>query len=51
MTSVVAQITQSLDGYVTGPDDGPGRGLGEGGEAPALLGVQRAVVLRRRILG
>ena len=32
MTSVVAQITQSLDGYVTGPDDGPGKGLGEGGE-------------------
>jgi dihydrofolate reductase len=22
----------SLDGYVTGPDDGPGKGLGEGGE-------------------
>jgi len=32
VTSVVAQITQSLDGYVTGPDDGPGQGLGEGGE-------------------
>ena len=32
MTAVVAQITQSLDGYVAGPDDGPGRGLGEGGE-------------------
>lgn len=32
MTSVVAQITQSLDGYVTGPNDGPGKGLGEGGE-------------------
>ncbi len=32
MTAVVAQITQSLDGYVTGPDDGPGKGLGEGGE-------------------
>jgi len=32
VTSVVAQITQSLDGYVTGPDDGPGKGLGEGGE-------------------
>jgi len=32
VTAVVAQITQSLDGYVTGPDDGPGRGLGEGGE-------------------
>ena len=32
MTAVVAQITQSLDGYVAGPDDGPGKGLGEGGE-------------------
>ena len=29
---VVASITTSLDGYVTGPDDGPGRGLGVGGE-------------------
>lgn len=29
---VVAGITVSLDGYVTGPDDGPGRGLGTGGE-------------------
>ena len=29
---VVARITQSLDGYVTGPVDGPGKGLGEGGE-------------------
>jgi dihydrofolate reductase len=32
MTKVVAAITISLDGYVTGPNDGPGRGLGEGGE-------------------
>jgi Dihydrofolate reductase len=30
--AVVAQITTSLDGYVTGPDDGPGCGLGVGGE-------------------
>jgi dihydrofolate reductase len=29
---VVATITVSLDGYVTGPDDGPGNGLGTGGE-------------------
>lgn len=29
---IVAQITMSLDGYVAGPHDGPGRGLGEGGE-------------------
>lgn len=32
MGHVVAQITTSLDGYVAGPDDGPGRGLGTGGE-------------------
>jgi dihydrofolate reductase len=29
---VVAAITVSLDGYVTGPDDRPGQGLGVGGE-------------------
>jgi dihydrofolate reductase len=32
MTKVAAGITMSLDGYITGPNDGPGRGLGEGGE-------------------
>ena len=32
MTSVVAAITMSLDGYITGPNDGPGNGLGDGGE-------------------
>jgi dihydrofolate reductase len=32
MTGVNAGITISLDGYITGPNDGPGRGLGEGGE-------------------
>jgi dihydrofolate reductase len=32
MTKVAAGITTSLDGYVTGPNDGPGRGLGERGE-------------------
>lgn len=32
MSQVVAQITTSLDGYITGPNDGPGRGLGDGGE-------------------
>jgi hypothetical protein len=29
---VVASITTSLDGYIAGPNDGPERGLGEGGE-------------------
>jgi dihydrofolate reductase len=32
MGHVLATITTSLDGYITGPDDGPGRGLGVGGE-------------------
>jgi dihydrofolate reductase len=32
MTKVIAGITTSVDGYVTGPDDGPAKGLGEGGE-------------------
>jgi dihydrofolate reductase len=32
MTMVVAAITMSLDGYITGPNDGPGNGLGDGGE-------------------
>lgn len=32
MSKVIAGITTSVDGYVTGPDDGPGRGLGTGGE-------------------
>ncbi|MBV8301771.1 MAG: dihydrofolate reductase family protein [Candidatus Dormibacteraeota bacterium] len=29
---VIAGITMSLDGYITGPNDRPGAGLGEGGE-------------------
>lgn len=32
MSKVIAAITTSVDGYVTGPDDGPGNGLGTGGE-------------------
>ena len=32
MTTVAAAITISLDGYITGPNDGPGNGLGDGGE-------------------
>lgn len=32
MSKVIAGITTSVDGFVAGPDDGPGRGLGEGGE-------------------
>ena len=32
MTKVLSGITMSVDGYVAGPNDGPGKGLGEGGE-------------------
>ena len=32
MTKVTASITTSVDGYITGPNDGPGKGLGDGGE-------------------
>jgi dihydrofolate reductase len=32
MTTVAASITTSVDGYIVGPHDGPGKGLGEGGE-------------------
>ena len=33
MTRVIADISVSLDGFVTGPDPGPDNGLGIGGEA------------------
>jgi hypothetical protein len=42
MTWVAAGITTSLDGYITGPNDGPGRGLGEGGERLHDLGSSAA---------
>lgn len=32
MGEVIASISVSVDGYVTGPDDRPGQGLGVGGE-------------------
>jgi dihydrofolate reductase len=32
MGRVIAGITMSLDGFITGPNDGPGRGLGDRGE-------------------
>ena len=32
MGKVIAGITTSVDGYITGPHDGPGCGLGVGGE-------------------
>ncbi|WP_431246786.1 dihydrofolate reductase family protein [Leifsonia xyli] len=33
MTRIVADISASLDGFVTGPNAGPGNGLGDDGEA------------------
>ena len=33
MTRIIADISISLDGFVTGPDPGPDSGLGTGGEA------------------
>src|SRR5437762_13404815 len=32
MTKVLAGITTSVDGYITGQNDGPDKGLGDGGE-------------------
>jgi dihydrofolate reductase len=32
MSKVIASMSVSLDGYFTGPDPGPGQGLGAGGE-------------------
>ena len=31
MSKVIVDITMSLDGFVTAPNDGPGNGLGDGG--------------------
>jgi dihydrofolate reductase len=33
MAKSVLYISMSLDGFITGPDDGPGNGLGQGGRA------------------
>jgi hypothetical protein len=32
MSSSVLDMSMSLDGFITGPDDDPGQGLGRGGE-------------------
>ena len=32
MGSIVLDMSMSLDGYITGPNEGPGNGLGDGGE-------------------
>ena len=33
MTRIIADISVSLDGFVSGPDPSPDNGLGTGGEA------------------
>jgi len=43
MTKVLAGITTSVDGYITGPHDGPGQRLGEGGEMGGADIIRRAV--------
>ena len=56
MTRIIADISVSLDGFVTGPGSSPGNGLGTGGEAiytrafsddPADAGRRDAPDLRR----
>jgi hypothetical protein len=32
MAKSVLSMSMSLDGFITGPDDGPGNGLGNGGD-------------------
>jgi hypothetical protein len=36
MTRIIADISVSLDGFVTGPEPSPDNGLGTGGEATHL---------------
>jgi hypothetical protein len=31
MSKAVLSMSMSLDGFIAGPDDGPGNGLGDGG--------------------
>ena len=45
MSGVYAQISMSLDGFVAGPDDRPGNGLGAGGGAPLFDGALQDVEL------
>ena len=51
MTKVLAGITTSVDGYIAGPDDGPGKGLGEGGERLHYWVFGGPVDVRRRAEG
>ncbi|HEX2295810.1 MAG TPA: dihydrofolate reductase family protein, partial [Actinomycetota bacterium] len=54
MPKVVADITMSLDGFVTGPDPGPDLGLGHGGDTLHLWATESddevdAAVLRESV--
>jgi hypothetical protein len=49
MTRIIADISVSLDGVVTGPDPSPDNGLGTGGEAPrAHRAGRRDTTVHRR---
>jgi len=47
MGKVLAGITISVDGFITGPRDDPGCGLGVGGERAAV--ARCAVIPRARV--
>ena len=47
MAKVIASITTSVDGYIAGPEDGPGKGLGEGGERLHYWSAGRRVTRQR----
>src|SRR6478672_1775244 len=51
MSATVLSMSMSLDGFIAGPNEGPGNGLGDGGErlhewvfSDTLAGVNRQVV-------
>lgn len=50
MTKVVADISMSLDGFVTGPDPDPEHGLGAGGEPLHIWAVESDSDVDRRVL-
>ncbi len=49
MTRIIADISVSLGGFVTGPDRSPDNGLGTGGEAgkPAFVAAERNLGIDR----
>ncbi|MFJ9422139.1 dihydrofolate reductase family protein [Streptomyces sp. NPDC101249] len=51
MTRIIADISLSLDGFVTGPDPGPENGLGTGGEALHAWAFSEDPVERRLLRG